>query len=151
MMPKGRSNLVPYYASELKQRWQKVLESIFAVADLLMRTLTPVMGLAMFMTCSLSSAFAQSPPQDDARAGRALALNQCYPCHIVSSDQEFSPIFTGPPKPPNFDAIANKAGTTAESLREFLSTRHASVTMSLLTDDEMRKIISFILSLRARR
>jgi hypothetical protein len=35
MAPKARSNLVPYYASEIKQRWQKVLESIFAVADLL--------------------------------------------------------------------------------------------------------------------
>jgi hypothetical protein len=35
MPPRARSNLVPYYASEIKQRWQKVLESIFEVADLL--------------------------------------------------------------------------------------------------------------------
>jgi hypothetical protein len=35
MAPRARSNLVPYYASEIKQRWQKVLESIFEVADLL--------------------------------------------------------------------------------------------------------------------
>ena len=132
-------------------RQRAINRSSIEVRKIVMRTLTPVTGLAMFMTCCLSSAFAQSAPQDDVRAGRALALNQCYPCHIVSSDQEFPPIFTGPPKPPNFDAIANKAGTTAESLRQFLSTTHASVTMSLLTDDEMRKIISFILSLRDRR
>jgi hypothetical protein len=35
MALRARSNLVPYYASELKQRWQKMLESIFEVADLL--------------------------------------------------------------------------------------------------------------------
>jgi hypothetical protein len=35
MAPRARSNLVPYYASEIKARWQKVLESIFEVADLL--------------------------------------------------------------------------------------------------------------------
>jgi hypothetical protein len=37
MAPKARSNLVPYYASEIKVRWQKVLESIFEVADLLVQ------------------------------------------------------------------------------------------------------------------
>jgi hypothetical protein len=35
MALRARSNLVPYYASEIKARWQKVLESIFEVADLL--------------------------------------------------------------------------------------------------------------------
>ena len=35
MAPKPRSNLVHFYASEITQRWQKVLESIFEVADLL--------------------------------------------------------------------------------------------------------------------
>jgi ABC-type antimicrobial peptide transport system permease subunit len=40
---------------------------------------------------------------------------------------------------------------TAKSLHDFLSTTHASVTMSSLTDDEMRKIISFIISLRDKR
>jgi len=117
-----------------------------------METRALATGLTMFIICCLSSAlFAQSSQPDDVRAGRAFALTVCTPCHVVSSDQEFSPIFTGPPKPPNFDAIANKAGTTAESLHDFLSTTHASVTMSSLTDDEMRKIISFIISLRDKR
>jgi hypothetical protein len=35
MAPKARSNLVSYYVVEIKQHWNKVLESIFAVCDLL--------------------------------------------------------------------------------------------------------------------
>jgi hypothetical protein len=35
MAQKARSNLVHYYASEIRQHWKRALESIFAVADLL--------------------------------------------------------------------------------------------------------------------
>jgi hypothetical protein len=73
---------------------------------------------------------------------------------VVLPDQEFPPIFNGPPKPPDFYGIANGANTTALSLRDFLSSTHSTMNLPVhmpnpeLSDDQMANIISFILSLR---
>jgi len=100
---------------------------------------------------------AQQPSQAEVAAGRVMALKFCTPCHVVTADQEFSPIFTGPPKPPDFRAIAARPNTSTESLREFLATTHATATLPIhmanpgLTDDQTAKIVAFILSLRSKR
>ncbi|MGD0634121.1 MAG: cytochrome c [Beijerinckiaceae bacterium] len=89
--------------------------------------------------------------------GLAVALNVCTSCHIVMPDQEFPPIFDGPPKPPTFSEIANRPDVTEESLRNFISTTHSSMTMPVrmpnpeLTDDQIKNVISFILSLRKKQ
>jgi mono/diheme cytochrome c family protein len=57
--------------------------------------------------------------------GHAFALLVCAACHVVASDQESPPILRNPG--PNFDMIANKPTTTAESLQAFLSTTHAKI------------------------
>ncbi|HML13530.1 MAG TPA: cytochrome c [Xanthobacteraceae bacterium] len=97
---------------------------------------------------------AQPPSQEDVAAGRVLALKFCTPCHVVAKDQEFAPIFKGPPKPGDFDQIAARRDTSAESLRRFLATTHSTMTLPVhmpnpeLTEDETTKIVAFILSLR---
>jgi len=87
----------------------------------------------------------------DAKTGHDLALRLCTPCHIVSQDQEFTPTFSGPP---DFHSIANRPGTTAKSLRKFLATTHTTLSNPKnmpnpqLTDDQIRDIARFIVSLR---
>jgi mono/diheme cytochrome c family protein len=84
--------------------------------------------------------------------GHRFALLACAPCHVVATDQEAPPILRAPG--PSFDAIANKPGTTGDSLREFLSTTHVNVAASTkmpnpqLADYQMAKVIDYILSLR---
>ena len=83
---------------------------------------------------------------------RRFALLVCAACHVVATDQEVPPILRTPG--PSFDAIANKPGTTGDSLRVFLSTTHAKIAASTsmpnpqLADYQMAEVISYILSLR---
>jgi mono/diheme cytochrome c family protein len=87
-----------------------------------------------------------------ASQGRRFALLVCAACHVVATDQEVPPILRTPG--PSFDAIANKPGTTGDSLRVFLSTTHAKIAASTsmpnpqLADYQMAEVISYILSLR---
>lgn len=101
----------------------------------------------------------QAQQHDDRSAaglGRAVALNVCTSCHVVTPDQEFPPIFDGPPKPPTFSEIANRPAVTDESLRRFITTTHSSVTMPVrmpnpeLMDDQVRNVVSYILSLKKK-
>lgn len=92
----------------------------------------------------------------DAVAGRALALTACTGCHVVLPDQRFAPVFTGPPPPPDFGAIANRPNTSATSLRKFLSTLHPvpppqQMADPYLTSREREDLIAFILTLRTQR
>ena len=87
--------------------------------------------------------------------GHAFALLVCAACHVVSSDQEAPPILRIPG--PSFDVIANKSGTTAESLHDFLSTTHAKIATAAnmpnpqLADYQMSEVITYILSLRRKK
>ncbi len=103
--------------------------------------------------CSLVGApsVARAAEGGNAKTGHDLALRLCTPCHIVSADQEFTPIFAGPP---DFHSIANRPDTTAKSLRKFLATTHTTLSNPKnmpnpqLTDDQARDIARFIISLR---
>jgi len=123
-------------------------------------------GLKKFVATALSVAFIagfapcadarESLTPGDAAAGRAFALSACTGCHIVSADQPFAPVFTGPPPPLDFRSIANKPDTTAASLRKFLSTLR---TVPLpghmadpdLTAEERENVIAFIMTLQVHR
>lgn len=117
--------------------------------------------VAIAVLCALirildASAGAEEPSSaDDIRAGRALSLRLCTPCHVVSPDQETAPILQPPAR--NFRSIANRRGTTAESLRRFLGETHRSLGKPggmpnpQLTEDQVRQATAFILSLKDRR
>jgi hypothetical protein len=57
---------------------------------------------------------------------------------------------------PSVLAVANRPGTTAASLQSFLLTTHATIPNAdnmpnpQLTDDQVRVLVSYILSLRKR-
>ena len=112
--------------------------------------------LCAFTAALAMSVHAEEPSAaDDIRAGRALSLRLCTACHVVSSDQEMAPILRHPA--PNFHSIANKPGTTAESLRRFLTETHSKISnpQSMpnpqLTEDQVRQAAAFLMSLRDRR
>ncbi len=103
----------------------------------------------------ISAHAAESSSAEDIRAGRALSLKLCTPCHLVSSDQEMAP-FLRPPAP-SFRFIANRPTTTAESLRRFLSGTHQTLGRPggmpnpQLTADQVRQTTAFLMSLKNQR
>ena len=120
------------------------------------RIASAVVAVALALVAG-SGAGARGPGPDNVEAGRVMALKFCTPCHVVLPDQELAPVFTGPPKPGDFREIVERPGTSAESLRKFLSTTHATATLPIhmanpsLTDDQTSKIIDFMLSLQTKR
>jgi hypothetical protein len=112
----------------------------------------------VLVACGSFTAAAQDLSNaEDIQTGRTLALKVCTPCHVVLPDQEFPPVFKGPPKPASFQAIAGNRKTTEQSLRHFLSTTHSRISLPIrmpnprLSEDQATKIVSFILSLRKKR
>ncbi len=88
----------------------------------------------------------------DAQEGHRLAVKICASCHVVAWDQRFPPVLRNPA--PSFRTIANRPGTTAASLRNFISTTHETIATPAnmpnpeLTDDQVTALVSYILSLR---
>lgn len=118
--------------------------------------MTCVVASALFaVSFAVSASAAEPAAADDARAGRALSLKLCTPCHVVSPDQELPPILR--PPAPSFRAIANRPTTTDDSLRRFLTHTHASLRdvsgmpNPQLTEDQVREAAAFIMSLRKSR
>ena len=95
---------------------------------------------------------AQVPPESNVAVGHALALQLCTPCHVVAADQPTAPILRDPA--PSFASVAGRQGVTAEALRRFLLTTHATVGEPLkmpnpaLVDYQVAPLVSYILSQR---
>jgi hypothetical protein len=113
---------------------------------------------ALAIGCSLcvstfAAAYAQQTIVNDER-GREFALELCADCHVVASDQHNRPVHVQ--QIPSFAAIANRRGTTSQSLHVFIRTTHSSITqpgnMPILEvpDYEIDEIIDYILSLRKK-
>lgn len=84
----------------------------------------------------------------DVTAGRQLAINVCEECHVVASHVETPSSLRG--YGPSFLDIANKPGTTEQSLRAFLAHPHALAKMPYpdLTAQQTTTVAAYILSLR---
>ncbi len=114
----------------------------------------------VFALCALSAQTAQEAPRfiasDPAEAGHSLALNLCSTCHDVSPNQEFPPALINPA--PSLASIANRPGTSRESLRKFLASTHGNIGSFprrmpdlMLVDTQKEAAIAYILSLRTDR
>jgi hypothetical protein len=93
--------------------------------------------------------------EGDAAAGRDMALLACTGCHVVTPNQPFKPINIGPPRPPDFREIANRPNVTTAALQHHLETLPAVPADShmpnlLLSSDEVRDVVAFIISLREK-
>jgi len=98
------------------------------------------------------AAMSKAMSDESASGGHSFALKACGACHVVAADQEAPPILYNPA--PSFDVIANKRGTTADSLRLFLKTTHTTIREPnnmpnpMLADYQTAEVIAYILSLR---
>jgi mono/diheme cytochrome c family protein len=85
--------------------------------------------------------------------GEHIARFICSSCHIVAKDQEFAPILKW--ATPSFFDIANRPGTSADSLEHFITQTHwdaDKLPMTMpnprLTKEQTRAVAQYILSLR---
>jgi mono/diheme cytochrome c family protein len=78
------------------------------------------------------------------RDGLALARRNCAECHAVTKDEQRSPHVDAP----TFSKIAATPGMTSISLTVALTTSHKTMPNIVLSTDERRDVIAYILSLR---
>jgi mono/diheme cytochrome c family protein len=111
-------------------------------------------ALTATATYAQSKPVAQGKPVDGSvEAGRDLALNACTGCHMVARDQPYPPIYKGKGRPPDFKDIANKPDMNAAALRNYLASlpvvpKTGKMANPDLTEDEMRDVSNFIMTLR---
>ena len=80
---------------------------------------------------------------DDASAGHRLAAAWCKDCHAI--DAATAGARRGPP---DFIEIANRASTTALSLKVFLGTSHPSMPNLIIAPNQTDDLVNYILSLK---
>jgi mono/diheme cytochrome c family protein len=117
-------------------------------------TMTRAMLVAVLgVVIATMPAAAQQP--NDVADGRELALQVCTFCHVVTTNQQFPPILQ--PPAPTFRSIAGRQNTTAASLSTFLHLPHKDLPMPAempnlqLSDEQIGKLVSYILSLRGQQ
>ena len=103
---------------------------------------THVISIAVLLTLMPSAARAQG---GDAVKGLAVAQAQCAQCHAIHKGAAPSPNV----RAPTFAAIAAVPGMTAIALNAFLLTSHATMPNIILTADDRRDLVAYIVSLRA--
>ncbi|WP_228866345.1 c-type cytochrome [Roseibium aggregatum] len=79
----------------------------------------------------------------DAAAGKALALQWCSACHLVSEDQDRA----SSASLPSFYDIAKDPGWTEEKLATFLADPHPQMPNMTLGNIEIANLASYIESL----
>jgi mono/diheme cytochrome c family protein len=80
----------------------------------------------------------------DTQNGLARAQQVCSECHAIRRGQARSPNT----RSPTFSELATTPGMTVGALTVALTTPHAGMPMFVLTADQRRDIIAYILSLR---
>jgi mono/diheme cytochrome c family protein len=88
-----------------------------------------------------SSAFAQD---GDRAQGLALARQICSECHTIDRSPTLSPN----PASPRFEAIAKTPGMTGAALSVLLLTPHRTMPNVMLTPEQLRNVVTYILSLQ---
>jgi len=118
-----------------------------------MRAIAWALPAALATLCACGRAQAQKPPDPSVARGGDLARLVCSDCHAVAADQDFPPVLQ--PPAPSFLDIANRPGTTAKSLRQFILTTHwnmksARVTMPnpRMRPEDAAALAAYIMSLR---
>ena len=119
------------------------------------RTATALTVLLLSLACA-AHALAAQPEETAIRAGKTIAVTACIACHVVSRDQEVKPVLG--PGIPSFEEIANRPGTTVDSLRAAMKVAKwhdpamaaTLLQMSRLSDSQRTQVATYILSLRAK-
>ena len=99
--------------------------------------------LATGPTAALAQATGDLP--GDSAAGRALAEQVCWACHVIP-DWEPPAIETPGARP--FEELAADPAVTEMTLHAFLRSSHPAMPNFILSDEELTNIIAYILSLK---
>ena len=108
------------------------------------RVFRPLAAAAVLLAAGLPT---RAGAQDsDVMAGDRLAHNLCVNCHVVDTR---SPVLRTD-RVPSFAWIANQEGETATSITVWLTISNERMPNYTLTDDEIRQVAAYIMSLRKR-
>jgi mono/diheme cytochrome c family protein len=113
--------------------------------------IVPAVLAGAFLSVSASKA---APDELAIQMGHGLAERLCTNCHAIEPGKFNKPGHVGGP---SFQSVANRPDINADSLREHLRMTHSNAMIPLampnpgLSEDELMKIVSYILSLRAGR
>jgi mono/diheme cytochrome c family protein len=88
--------------------------------------------------------YAQARELDLQHKGRILARQVCGACHAVQAQAFGSPNS----RAPSFATIAATPGMTAMALNVFLNTSHRTMPNIIVTPDQTKEIVAYILSLK---
>ena len=94
----------------------------------------------------VASELAFSQEIGDTELGRQYAEEVCSACHAVHALQIDSPVEQATP----FQVVADASGITANALTAWLQTSHPTMPNIILSDEEMRNVIEYILSLKTK-
>ena len=112
---------------------------------------TAILLSLLMLTTSVAAAESE---ERSIRAGFTIAAERCASCHVASPHQTLMPLT---PDAPKFEDIANRRGTSKESLIRFLGSAHGfgpssesppALALNVLADREKSDLASYILSLR---
>jgi mono/diheme cytochrome c family protein len=84
-------------------------------------------------------------PASNPVAGRAMAEVMCAVCHVVDTRGAKGPAYT---TAPDFVSIANTGRMTPTVLRSFLSGPHPTMPLMKLSEDQLREVTAYIMTLR---
>jgi len=102
------------------------------------------MLFSALITLSVLSGSAMSAQAADADAGKALSLQWCSACHLVSNDQS---VTASDSQPSFYDLAADKTWDEA-SLKTFLADPHPKMPDMSLGNQEIANIARYIQSLK---
>jgi mono/diheme cytochrome c family protein len=106
-------------------------------------TLVILIAMAAFFLSRVHVAGGAELAAASASEGRRLAEALCETCHAIE------PHMTGiSNQAPSFEAIANRHGTTALSLKVFLKTSHENMPNLVIAPNQADALASYILSLK---
>ena len=106
-------------------------------------TLVILIAVAAFFLSRVHVAGGAELAAASASEGRRLAEALCETCHAIE------PHMTGiSNQAPSFEAIANRHGTTALSLKVFLKTSHENMPNLVIAPNQADALASYILSLK---
>ncbi|MDE5444104.1 cytochrome c [Bradyrhizobium sp. CSA207] len=105
-----------------------------------------LMALTMLFLVSVvhKAGGASRPAQRTASEGHRLAQAWCQTCHAV--EPHMPGLFD---QAPSFQAIADRHGTTALSLKVFWRTSHQTMPNLVITPEQADALAAYILSLRS--
>jgi mono/diheme cytochrome c family protein len=94
----------------------------------------------------LGGAASAAAQEGDVAAGQAYAKQVCAECHAVLPNEQISPL----PEAPTFQNVANMRGMTEMALSVFLQTSHPTMPNIVLKPDDLRNVVAYIVSLKAK-